>query len=395
MGANDLQGSYESLRGVVSRTLQMARYSQAPSDRSPHFPPLIHVEPTNACNLRCVHCHHHVGNNPSLVRPFGIMKMDVFAKVVEEAAALNCAVTLNVQGEPTLHPRFVDMVAALKDKGIFVSIITNGTRMTEELARALLGLGLDRVVFSFDAIDKDIYEAVRVRSKFEPTLANILRFLRLNEEHGHRTHVCMSMVLQDRTRGQADDYRRYFERLPVDKIFLNEVLNLSGASGVSDEIDVPALKRQAGGRQPVCRIPWEDLTVNWDGEVCPCPVDVNLVYSVGNVRDTSLLELWNSERMRTFRNAHLTGDFSAIEGNGPLCSGCNSRWSPEYDLRHYPDYAVDAICRAAAHHAPGLVAPRQGAADVHYQNLLECIANIEGTTAGNRPPGGHAVDGAH
>jgi radical SAM protein with 4Fe4S-binding SPASM domain len=375
-----IQDSYGSLRRTVGRAVKMAQYSGHPGEECPYFPQLIQVEPTNACNLRCVHCHHHEGNAPSKVRRFGMMNPEVFEKVAAEAAAHDCAVTLNVQGEPTLHPRFADMVAILKSKGVFTSVITNATRLDEALSAKLVDCGLDRIVFSFDSIDKATYEKVRVRSKFEPTLSNVLGFIRMNHERGHRTHVCMSMVFQSRTRGLADAYEKYFSRLPVDKIFLNPLLNLSGSSGSgSEEIDVSGLMSRPKEQHPVCRIPWDILTVNWDGEVCPCPVDVNLVYSVGNVKDSSLWDLWNNDRMRAYRRAHLEKDFRAIEAKGPLCSACNCRWQQDYDMSKYPDYAVEAVCRAAVHFAPSLVSqPRPGGDDKYANLLLEISGLAEG-----------------
>jgi radical SAM protein with 4Fe4S-binding SPASM domain len=275
------------------------------------------------------------------------------------------------------------MVAYAKSKSIFTSVLTNATELTDELAQELIDLNLDRIVFSFDAVNKEIYESIRIRSKFESTIRNILNFVKLNHEQGHHTHVCASMVSQERNRQHIEEYRLFFARIPVDKVFVNPLLNLAGTSGVSEEIDMSELRQGARENWPICRVPWQDLTVNWDGEVSACPVDTEVVYSVGNVKDATLQEMWNNERMRQFRRAHLTKDYSLVEENGPLCGNCNCLWLPEYDLRDYQDYAIETIYREAvqfAHQFVGQAAPDGGQEyddRQKYENLLAELGKVE------------------
>lgn len=353
---------HDEFRQMVRRFMAMARVAEAPAATCPEPPMLIQLEPTNACNLRCTHCHHHVGNVPGRdIRKFGMMKWDVFTTAADQIAEMGCPVTLNVQGEPTLHPRFLDMVEYLRAKDVFTSVITNATRLDEAMARRLIDVRLNRIVFSFDSIEKDVYEAVRVRSRFEPTLRNVLRFIRLNQEAGHPTHICMSMVTQELTFPGAEGYREYFGKLPVDKVFQNTLLNLSGKSGTAGEIDLEALRKgRPRSEWPICRIPWEVMTVNHDGEICPCPVDVNLRYSLGNIKDETLMSMWNNSRMQAYRMAHITKNYSAIEPVDPLCSECSCLWQEEYDLRDYAKYAVEGIHRQAIQFAPQFVAGGTG-----------------------------------
>jgi radical SAM protein with 4Fe4S-binding SPASM domain len=362
----------DAFKRIVRRYLDQVEYVRSISDESPFFPQHIHVEPTNACNLRCIHCHHHelASGRQAITRPFGVMDMGVYRNVIDEIASMKCAITLNVQGEPMLHPQFTEMVACAKSLGLFTSVLTNATKLTDALAQTLIDLKLDRIVFSFDGVDKEMYEGIRVKSQFEPTLRNVLSFIRLNHEQGHPTHVCASIIRQERTAGHLEDYKRYFNRLPVDRIFVSNLLTLSGGSGVSDEIDVGGLQQGSREAWPICRVPWENLTVNWDGEITACPLDYNVVYSIGNVKNASLREIWNGRRMRQFRQAHLKRDYRLVEENGPLCESCNCMWDPEYDLRNFRDFAVEAIYRQAVHFAHQFSEQPILDDDQKYKNLL-------------------------
>ncbi|NDV26700.1 radical SAM/SPASM domain-containing protein [Desulfovibrio sp. JC010] len=358
---------------VVERFLNQAVYSASPDSESPFFPRLIHIEPTNICNLRCVHCHHHLNENgkPSYKRKQGIMDMDLYRSILDEIAPLGCSVTLDTQGEPLLHPAILEMVRMAKSRGMYTSLITNATKLNAEKAKSLIEMELDRIVFSFDAADKDVYESIRIRSDFNPTLRNILRFMQLNELHEHKTHVCMSMVHQERNWDHVEEYKEYFSKLPVDKIFINPMLNLCGSAGTSSEIDLAELAPESKEDWPVCRIPWENLTVNWDGLVTACPVDVNVVAPVGDVNKSSLVDIWNCEKMRNFRNAHLNRRYEGIETNGPLCSVCNCKFDSEYDLSRYSKYAVKAIAREALHYAKYLGENVEVKRDMGNQDFLE------------------------
>lgn len=361
MKRNEAERLFEDL---VKRFVNQAIYCQDPGDESPFFPSQIHIEPTNSCNLRCTHCHHFRDENGEnkYTRKLGLMDIRLFRKILDEIGPLGCAVTLNVQGEPLLHPRILEMVNIAKSHDIHLSLLTNATRLTNDLAKKLLDAGLDRIVFSFDACIKDVYESVRINSKFEPTIANILNFLHQNELRGHPTHVCVSMVKQSRTMPHVEEYKEYFGRLPVDKIFQNPMLNLCGVAGTADEIDMEQYSHISQQDRPVCRISWENMVVNWDGLIAPCPVDVNVLAPVGDANQERLQDVWNGEAMREFRRAHLTRDYSAIEKNGPVCSACNCLFDDEYDLYKFKDYAVKAITRAAVHHAHPL---SQGSGEIY------------------------------
>lgn len=339
----------DALAAFIARARQQAEYARQPRADSPLFPARVYIEPTNACNLRCVHCHHTALKTGVFRRPTGLMTMDLFRRVVDELALQGSEISLNVQGEPTLHPELPAMVAYSRERGLFTSVLTNATRLTEPLAEQLLAAGLNRIVFSFDAVSAAEYESIRPPAKFAPTLLNLLRFLRANEARGHQTFVCCSVIPQQRNRDSLARYDEYFAALPVDTVFHSALLNLSGHSGIAAEAETPA----AGGRQPLCRVPWELLTVNWDGSISVCGLDFNVLCPVGDAGRQTLAETWNGAALRAFRRAHLAGTFTAGESATALCRDCNCRHDPEYDFRRYAEFAERDIARKTRQYAAG------------------------------------------
>jgi len=62
--------------------------------------------------------------------------------------------------------------------------------------------------------------------------------------------------------------------------------------------------------------------VHVDGRLTTCCLDEHLENCLGNIRQSSLAELWNGETIEAWRLAHVEGRF---EDSGPLCTRCNWR----------------------------------------------------------------------
>lgn len=341
-------------RQIIKRAMEFYLYSKNFSEICPIFPDHVHLEPTNMCNLRCVHCHHST-RGTFFTKKIGIMKLEIFKKVIDEIKTVSSRITLNQQGEPTLHPNLLEMVEYAKNAGLSVSLLTNASKLKEEMSERLLDMELDRIVFSFEGSNKDIHEKVRRNSKYTKTLKNILYFIKRNSEKGRKTFICMSMVESSYTRDDVEDYKNYFNSLPINTIFVNPMLSMSGSTLTSHEIDMSQYDDVPKEDIPVCRLPWETVVVNWDGTVSACAVDYNEDHIVGNVSNEPLQQIWNSERMQRFRRCHIEKDYDWIEEQGSLCVPCNCRFNPEYDLRDMDDFVVSYIERQAKVHAPQLM----------------------------------------
>ena len=68
----------------------------------------------------------------------------------------------------------------------------------------------------------------------------------------------------------------------------------------------------------ICNIPWETLTIAWDGTVLPCCFDYNSRYVLGNIKDQSLSEIWNGKAMQALRQ-----EFISNKVCNALCKRCN------------------------------------------------------------------------
>ena len=58
-----------------------------------------------------------------------------------------------------------------------------------------------------------------------------------------------------------------------------------------------------------CEYPWTSLTIMADGNVVPCTQISNNEIVLGNVKENTLEEIWNSKKYKNFRQMHIDGKF--------------------------------------------------------------------------------------
>lgn len=69
-----------------------------------------------------------------------------------------------------------------------------------------------------------------------------------------------------------------------------------------------------------CTRPFEEIEIHNTGEVYTCCPNWNNFYSIGNIFEQSIEEVWNSQRAKEFRRRILNNDYSLCDSNG--CTYC-------------------------------------------------------------------------
>ena len=68
-----------------------------------------------------------------------------------------------------------------------------------------------------------------------------------------------------------------------------------------------------------CSDLWRRMFIWWDGTANPCDVDYKSNLKVGNIKNESVKDLWNSKIYRTLRENHLNAKRQKLD----ICSKCN------------------------------------------------------------------------
>jgi len=271
----------------------------------------IYIEPTNHCNLRCIMCPHS-----KLEMKEGFMDWDLFLKIVNDISLYNpeTFIQLFYVGESLLHPRILEMLRHLKQNNFRVHLATNTTLLNEKMAYGLINAGLDFITFSFEGVDKETYESIRIGANYESALENILGFLRIKDKEKTNIHIAIEIIEMNATKDKIPVFADRFKGLPVDEIRIKPFLGWAGTVGYNKIAVKPS-----GRTNYPCNRPWRMLAITWDGLFLPCCVDARREYIMGDAHNDSVADIWNGEKMQDIRKKLKNGEYNEVE----LCKNCS------------------------------------------------------------------------
>ncbi|MCA1817565.1 MAG: radical SAM protein [Acidobacteria bacterium] len=126
----------------------------------------VSVELTNVCNLRCGYC---MRDDEQLYHtPANFFPAELLRKVVRGAReAYGAEYVSFTGGEPTLHPRFAEIVETVRDEGSRFAFVTNGWHFDRVLPVLLKNREALRVVaFSVDGATREAHDRWRGEGSF-------------------------------------------------------------------------------------------------------------------------------------------------------------------------------------------------------------------------------------
>lgn len=295
------------------------------------FPPQLVVENTSYCNLRCAHCNHK-----ELVRPRRHMERALWERIVEEVGRESPdtelwptfygeALILGYEGELW---RRLDHAARAGCRNLVLN--SNGTLLERwHNYDRLLASPLRRFILSLDGFSARAFEAVRVGARRDHVYAQVRELLERKARSGQRYPViiCQFSVTAANA-GEVEEFRRYWKALGAE-VKVRRMLEWTATGTVRTEtIDHGTPFRIA--------CPWANNTmaIHENGDVVACAVDYAGRFTVGNVRERSVRELWRALGHR-LRRAHRAHRWDALP---EVCRGCGD-WQTagaEYEPEQVP-----------------------------------------------------------
>lgn len=284
---------------------------------TPAFPQLLQVQTQYGCNARCVFCP--MGREENQIH--GRMDDATFARIVDEAVDSNVKVlSPYLQNDPLVDRRLHERVGYIRERRgrkVFpkTKIITNGGLLTEQRAYDLIRAGLEYIVFSVHGVDALVYNDIMQGPKFETTIRNIERFLRVKAELKSKTpHVEIWAVRTKDVDRQLEDVKKFWADRKV-KFKARELDNRAHPE-ITDNDDL-TLEGDEWKYATHCVIPFWRAWILWNGDMVLCCVDWERRHVFGNIHEQSIRDIWNSEGYRQYRDRMRANDFA-----GTLCEHC-------------------------------------------------------------------------
>lgn len=142
------------------------------------------------CNLKCRHCwispKYQAGGRSYPTLPFPLFK-----SIIDQGMDLGLKTVKLTGGEPLLHPQILEILEYIKAKELRLTIETNGTLCTKEVAKAIAACKNPFVSISIDGPDEATHEWVRgVPGCFDAALNGFKNLV----DEGIKPQVIMSIM---------------------------------------------------------------------------------------------------------------------------------------------------------------------------------------------------------
>ena len=265
------------------------------------FPCYVLIEPVSSCNLKCGMCFQ---SDATFIKKefMGKMNINLYKKIIDECYKEGTkAITFGSRGEPTIHPEFKSFLTYAKNKFIDIKLITNATRLNDDLIYTIFNSNVNQVVFSVDSEKKVEYEEIRKFGKFDQVLKNIQRYNEIKKEFKNNRTITRISGVMVKDSQDPESFSKFW-------------------SNYADEVVIkPAYERWNTYLNPIdekikspCSYLWERMYIWFDGKFNPCDADYKSYLSYGDLNNSSIKEAWNSIKLKQIKKQHINNNRSEL-----------------------------------------------------------------------------------
>lgn len=296
-------------------------------------------ELTLACNLRCIHCGSSAGKKRE-----DELEKEQALKLCEDLKETGCQYVALMGGEPLLSPYFKDIARKIRECGMELSIITNGTFFNDDIIDFIASLSPRAIATSIDGISKT-HDYIRgIEGSFDKTLIFIERCLEkklpvsvitsVSKINIHELNDIAELIKNKNIAWQIQIVGAEGKRFDSSKLIDEDEFYAVG-------VFIETLRRKYNINE-IAVIGAHDMGYNscfikniwlyekWQG----CQAGVSVVgirsngdvigclsmnddrFVEGNIKNKTLFEIWNSSHTFTYNR-----NFSVSDA-GPLCREC-------------------------------------------------------------------------
>lgn len=229
----------------------------------------IEIEPTSACNFKCIYCRHSAVN----IKP-EFMTMETFDKIIEGSKKFPKKIkSFNFvgTGEPLLNKNIYNMIIKANEISNETVLVTNGSLLTKENADKLINSKIKIIRISLQGLnEEDYYKTCGYKIDFKNFLNNI-KYLYYNKYDSTKLILKMPDIAIN-TEEKKELFYKLFENIC-------DYLTIQNISNNYEEVDYSftnfknknnVLNYSYTNDVSICPFPFYVFHINNLGLVYPC-----------------------------------------------------------------------------------------------------------------------------
>ncbi len=296
----------------------------------------VKIELTNRCMRNCLHCSSRATNDKKYLEE---LSFDDVARIILEAKEMGAESIVFTGGEPLMYKNLDLLISLASGLDLKTTIYTFAYKTKENLRkyRHLINAGLDKIIYSladtlsleddlseytneefFDKVFKDNkgelgFHYALSKDSFK-SLPRVLNYTLDTFKDKHYFDKVSILRFVPHGKGTMDMDLSKKELLELKKFYLNSLFQ--------DKIRLGSPWNILGIQNSPCVIADEIMIIGFDGVAYPCD-SVKYFKDLGisgNIKDNSLLELYNSEYFKSLREVQKESSCSECD-NYDICKG--------------------------------------------------------------------------
>ena len=236
------------------------------------MPMTLEIEPTTSCNLRCPQC-------PSGLREFtrntGMLDLPMYKKIIDEVHHDLIWLILYFQGEPFLNKKFLEFVRYAADKNIYTATSSNAHYFTDEMAKATVESGLDRLIVSIDGVTQEAYGKYRIGGNLDKVLEGTKNLVKWKKQLNSPTpHIIWQFIAFKHNEHQIPEVKKMAKEIGVDELGIKTAQIYDYQSSdefIPENEDLSRYTKTENGYEiknkllNQCWRLWRGSVITWDG----------------------------------------------------------------------------------------------------------------------------------
>ncbi|MCE2712289.1 MAG: SPASM domain-containing protein [Cryomorphaceae bacterium] len=286
----------------------------------------LSIEPTTACNLGCPECPSGL---KQFTRPTGKLDLNLHSEILQHVKRHVFYINYYFQGEPFLHPQFLELIKEAKKIGVYTATSTNAHFIDQQKAKEIIESGLDRLIISIDGLSQETYENYRIHGSLNKVLEASKHLIAAKKASSSKTpHLIFQFLVVRQNEHEVPAVLALGKELGIDEVRMKTAQFYSYENGnelMPKNTEYSRYKLQKNGKYKLkystkneCWRMWSSSVITWDGRVVPCCFDKDATHQLGQLGETDFAAIWRSNAYQSFRRNILTGRNSI-----DICKNCS------------------------------------------------------------------------